>query len=52
MNALAERLKARIAAEGPIGLDDFMAAANAEYYASRDPFGAAGMAEVAGGLSG
>jgi SAM-dependent MidA family methyltransferase len=42
LNALAERLKARIAADGPIGLDEYMAEANAEYYARRDPFGAAG----------
>jgi SAM-dependent MidA family methyltransferase len=42
LNALAERLKARIATDGPIGLDDYMAAANAEYYARADPFGSAG----------
>lgn len=42
MNALAERLKARIAADGPIGLDEYMAAANAEYYSRADPFGTAG----------
>ncbi len=42
MNALAESLKARIAAEGPIEVDDYMAAANAYYYATRDPFGRAG----------
>jgi SAM-dependent MidA family methyltransferase len=35
-------LAALIAAEGPIGLDRFMGAANAHYYATRDPFGAAG----------
>jgi len=39
---LAEQLKARIAAEGPIGVDEFMAAANAHYYATRDPLGAGG----------
>ncbi|MCA1652934.1 MAG: SAM-dependent methyltransferase [Sphingomonadales bacterium] len=39
---MAERLRARIAAEGPIGVDDYMAAANAHYYATRDPLGAAG----------
>ena len=42
MTALAERLKARIAAEGPIGVDVFMGEANAHYYATRDPLGAAG----------
>jgi SAM-dependent MidA family methyltransferase len=35
-------LKARIAAAGPIGIDEFMAAANAHYYATRDPLGAGG----------
>jgi len=40
--SLAEELKALIAAEGPIGVDQFMGAANAHYYATRDPFGAAG----------
>jgi NADH dehydrogenase [ubiquinone] 1 alpha subcomplex assembly factor 7 len=35
-------LKSRIAAEGPIGVDEFMAAANAHYYATRDPLGVAG----------
>ncbi len=42
MTALEEQLKARIAAEGPIGVDEFMAAANAHYYATRDPLGAGG----------
>ncbi len=42
MSTLEEQLKARIAAEGPIGVDEFMAAANAHYYATRDPLGAAG----------
>ena len=42
MSGLAETLKARIAAEGPIGVDEYMAAANAHYYATRDPLGAAG----------
>jgi len=37
-----QKLKARIAAEGPIGVDQFMAAANAHYYATRDPLGVAG----------
>jgi NADH dehydrogenase [ubiquinone] 1 alpha subcomplex assembly factor 7 len=38
----ADRLKARISAEGSIGLDDYMAACNDHYYATRDPLGAAG----------
>lgn len=42
MTPLAERLKARIAADGPIGLDAFIGEANAHYYATRDPLGAAG----------
>jgi NADH dehydrogenase [ubiquinone] 1 alpha subcomplex assembly factor 7 len=37
-----EALKRQIAAEGPIPVADYMAAANAHYYASRDPLGAAG----------
>jgi NADH dehydrogenase [ubiquinone] 1 alpha subcomplex assembly factor 7 len=36
------RLKARIAAEGPISVADYMADANAHYYATRDPLGVAG----------
>jgi len=36
------RLRARIAAEGPISVADYMAEANAHYYATRDPFGAEG----------
>lgn len=40
--SLADELKARIAAEGPIGIDEYMAAANAHYYATRDPLGAGG----------
>jgi SAM-dependent MidA family methyltransferase len=39
---LAQRLAERIAADGPMRLDHWMAACNAHYYASRDPFGAAG----------
>jgi NADH dehydrogenase [ubiquinone] 1 alpha subcomplex assembly factor 7 len=39
---LAAELKARIAAEGPIGVDEYMAAANAHYYATRDPLGVDG----------
>ncbi len=37
-----ERLRRRIAAEGPIPVADYMAEANAHYYATRDPLGAAG----------
>ena len=40
--SLAEKLKTLIAAEGPIGVDQFMAAANGHYYATRDPLGTAG----------
>jgi len=40
--SLVKALKARIAAEGPIGVDEYMAAVNAHYYATRDPFGAGG----------
>ncbi len=36
---LAEHLAARIAAQGPIRLDDWMAACNAAYYAGDDPLG-------------
>jgi SAM-dependent MidA family methyltransferase len=39
---LEERLKARIVAQGPIPVADYMAEANAHYYASRDPFGVEG----------
>jgi NADH dehydrogenase [ubiquinone] 1 alpha subcomplex assembly factor 7 len=35
-------LRARIARDGPIGVDAFMRIAVAHYYATRDPFGAAG----------
>jgi len=42
LSNLAERLAARIAAEGPIGVDEYMAATNAHYYATRDPLGADG----------
>ena len=35
-------LRRRIAAEGPISVADYMAEANAFYYASRDPLGTAG----------
>lgn len=39
---LERKLRRRIAAEGPIPVADYMAEANAHYYATRDPFGAAG----------
>ncbi|HEY5710442.1 MAG TPA: SAM-dependent methyltransferase [Allosphingosinicella sp.] len=42
MNQAEARLRQRIAEQGPIGVADYMAEANAHYYASRDPFGAAG----------
>jgi SAM-dependent MidA family methyltransferase len=41
-DALAERLARAIALGGPIPISQFMAAANAHYYATRDPLGAAG----------
>ncbi|MFL6846154.1 MAG: class I SAM-dependent methyltransferase [Allosphingosinicella sp.] len=40
--ALADRLRRLIAAQGPIPVSDYMALANAHYYATRDPFGADG----------
>jgi NADH dehydrogenase [ubiquinone] 1 alpha subcomplex assembly factor 7 len=39
---LEERLRRRIADEGPITVADYMAEANSHYYATRDPFGPAG----------
>lgn len=39
MNALAQRIAALIAAQGPIPVAAFMAEANGAYYASRDPLG-------------
>ena len=42
MTQLAAALRARVATEGALRLDDWMAACNAAYYATRDPFGAAG----------
>jgi NADH dehydrogenase [ubiquinone] 1 alpha subcomplex assembly factor 7 len=42
LSGVADRLRARIATEGPIGVDEFMAEANAHYYATRDPLGASG----------
>jgi SAM-dependent MidA family methyltransferase len=40
--ALADRLARAITLAGPISLAQFMAAANAHYYATRDPLGSAG----------
>ncbi len=37
---LADALRARIERDGPLRLDDWMAACNAHYYATRDPLGA------------
>ena len=37
--SLAAQLAARIAAEGPLRLDDWMAACNAAYYGGEDPLG-------------
>ena len=42
MTPLERALRQRIANEGPIGVDVFMQACNDFYYATRDPFGAAG----------
>ena len=42
MTAAAERLRAAILAEGPIGIDRFMGEANTHYYATRDPLGVDG----------
>jgi len=42
MSPPEEELRARIAREGSIDVADYMAAANAHYYATRDPLGAAG----------
>src|ERR1700741_5196394 len=39
---LEDRLRRRIAAQGPIPVSAWMAEANAYYYATRDPLGAAG----------
>jgi SAM-dependent MidA family methyltransferase len=39
---LTEELRARIARDGPIGVADYIAAANQHYYASRDPLGEEG----------
>ena len=40
--SFAEELRQRIAATGPISVADYMAAANAHYYATRDPLGQSG----------
>jgi len=40
--SLADRLRRLIEASGPISVAHYMAEANAHYYATRDPFGAAG----------
>ena len=42
MTGLAERLQRAIAHSGPICVSHYMAEANAHYYATRDPLGAAG----------
>jgi SAM-dependent MidA family methyltransferase len=42
MPTLAEQLRERIRAEGPITVEAYMAACNTHYYATRDPLGAAG----------
>ena len=39
---IAQRLRDRIARDGPISVAEFMADANAHYYATRDPLGGAG----------
>ena len=41
-DSVEARLRHRIARGGPISVADFMAEANAHYYATRDPIGAAG----------
>jgi SAM-dependent MidA family methyltransferase len=40
--SLADRLRRLIAGDGPIPVSTYMALANAHYYATRDPLGAAG----------
>ena len=42
MSLLAEQMRHQIATTGPISVADFMSAANAHYYATRDPLGRAG----------
>ncbi|MGZ8286586.1 MAG: class I SAM-dependent methyltransferase [Allosphingosinicella sp.] len=41
-DGLADRLRRLIASQGPIPVSDYMALANAHYYATRDPIGAGG----------
>lgn len=42
MSALADRIAAEIAAQGPISIAEYMSVASAGYYATRDPLGRAG----------
>lgn len=42
MPSLADQLRERIRAQGPITVEAYMADCNAHYYATRDPLGAAG----------
>ena len=42
MTSLADQLRERIKAEGPITVEAYMAVCNAHYYATRDPLGEAG----------
>ena len=42
MTPAEQRLRRRIAAEGPVSVADYMAEANAHYYAAGDPLGAQG----------
>ena len=42
MGGLADALRERIRADGPISVETYMAACNQAYYASRDPLGLAG----------
>ncbi|HXH15143.1 MAG TPA: SAM-dependent methyltransferase [Sphingomonas sp.] len=42
MSGIGDPLRARIAAGGPIAVDEYIETANAHYYATRDPLGLAG----------
>ena len=42
MTIVADRLRHQIAVAGPISVAQYMAEANAHYYATRDPLGAGG----------
>ena len=42
LTPLERALRERIAAEGPITVEDYMAACNGYYYATRNPLGARG----------